>query len=71
MSSINIISSTIYTNKKSNFLMIFVYCRASTLDLLGKQIMLDFEPFNPAGGRNLRKAVILEEKYAKIHINSR
>jgi hypothetical protein len=40
------------------------------LDLLGKLIVLDFEPLNPAGGRNPRKAAILKEKYAYIHINS-
>jgi hypothetical protein len=38
---------------------------------LGKLIMLDFEPLNPAGGRNPRKAAIPEEKYIFVHINSR
>ncbi len=28
--------------------------------------MLDFEPLNPAGGRNPRKAAILEEKYVFV-----
>jgi len=44
--------------------------RASALDLLGKLIMPDFEPLNPAGGRNPRKAAIPEEKYIFVHINS-
>ena len=33
--------------------------------------LLNFEPLNPAGGRNPREVAILEEKYIFVHINSR
>jgi hypothetical protein len=42
-----------------------------SLDLLGKLIMLDFEPLDPARGSNPSKAAIVEEKYIYVHINSR
>ncbi len=33
--------------------------------------LLNFEPLNPAGGRNPHEVAILEEKYIFVHINSR
>ena len=62
LSSINIISSTINMGNNLIFLLIIVIRRTCALDLLGKQIMLDFEPL---------KAAIPEGKYVIVHINSR